>query len=60
MHVELEELLALRDGEGDAAVAAHVADCELCAAELDRLRALTAELRALPAERPEHDRQHLD
>jgi len=58
MHVELEELLALRDGEGDATVAAHVADCELCAAELDRLRALTAELRALPAERPERDLWH--
>jgi len=55
MHVELEELLALRDGEGSQAAASHLAGCAACAAELARLQELTAQLRGLPGERPDRD-----
>jgi hypothetical protein len=49
MHASVHELLSLRDDVVvDEAVAAHVRDCEECGVELSRLRALTAELRALP------------
>jgi hypothetical protein len=55
MHVSLEELLALRDGAAEAAVAAHLAVCPECAAELERLREIVESLRALPALEPERD-----
>lgn len=55
MHLELEELLALRDGEGSDAATAHVAGCAACAAELQRLQDLTVQLRELPVEKPERD-----
>jgi hypothetical protein len=55
MHVSLEALLALRDGEADTAVADHVAACAECAAELERLKGIRESLRALPELAPEHD-----
>lgn len=55
MHPTLDELLTIRDDEGDAAVAAHVAECPACAAELARLAALPDALAALPPARPESD-----
>lgn len=55
-HVGLEQLLGLRDGEPEAGVADHVAHCERCASELDRLHQTAALLRALPVRRPARDR----
>jgi len=55
-HVALEQLLGLRDGEPEAGVADHVAHCERCANELDRLHQTAARLRALPVRRPARDR----
>lgn len=51
---DLPELSAYLDGELDAAakqrVASHLATCQRCAASLTRLRALSADFRALPEE----------
>ena len=47
-HGTVEELLALRDGEGSAWTREHVAACAACAAELDRLEQVRSQLRALP------------
>ncbi len=55
MHPSLEDLLALRDGESAAETAAHVAGCPACSAEIERLKGVTASLRAIPAERPPRD-----
>ncbi len=55
-HATMEEVLALRDGEGAAWTIAHVAACAACAAELRRLEQLRARLRALPAYAPPRDR----
>jgi len=55
-HGTLEELLALRDGEGGAWVREHVALCAACAAELERLEQVRSQLKALPAFAPPRDR----
>jgi hypothetical protein len=55
-HGTLEELLALRDGEGSAWAREHVALCAVCAAELERLEQVRSQLRALPAFAPPRDR----
>jgi hypothetical protein len=55
MHLSLEELLAVRDGEGETEACRHVASCPACAAEVERLRAVAAGLAALPEPRPEVD-----
>jgi len=55
-HGTVEELLALRDGEGSAWVREHVAGCAACAGELLRLEQVRAQLRALPAFAPPRDR----
>jgi len=58
MHVSLENLLALRDGEiaadeaGLADAEAHLQSCPECTAELARLKRVRDELRALPPEIP--------
>lgn len=57
-HLNMEQLLQLRGpatdpGIGDAR--AHVASCEFCQAELDRLHQRVARLKALPALRPARD-----
>ena len=54
-HGTLEELVALRDGEGGAWTREHVASCTACAAELERLEQVRAQLRALPAFAPPRD-----
>ncbi|UCF19686.1 MAG: hypothetical protein JSU87_17510 [Gemmatimonadota bacterium] len=46
-HLEMDELLALRDGEGGASARAHVEACEGCQQELERLYQVRAQLRAL-------------
>lgn len=48
MHPKLEQLLDLRDGNGDAGVASHVRVCGRCSDVLAELRATAAALRALP------------
>lgn len=54
-HLNMEDLLALRDGEGSAEASAHVESCALCEAELSRLYRTRAELRALRAYGPPRD-----
>jgi len=55
-HCTMEELLAVRDGEGSAAARYHVDHCSACHAEVDRLHQVAAALRALPIQRPPRDR----
>jgi len=54
-HLAMEELLALRDGEGSAFARRHLESCELCRAELERLYQVRAQLRALPRYVPPRD-----
>ncbi len=54
-HGSIEELLALRDGEGSAWAREHVAACAACAAELQRLEQVRAQLKALPVFAPPRD-----
>ena len=49
MQPKLEELLALRDGDGAAATARHVEQCENCRAELEELEAPARALKDLPS-----------
>jgi predicted anti-sigma-YlaC factor YlaD len=55
MHPLLEDLLAFRDGDAAADVAAHLETCRECHAEVTRLTAMQRELLALPALEPERD-----
>lgn len=55
MHPDLEEILAVRDGEAAPEAARHIASCAQCARELERLRSVRDSLRAIPAEPPVHD-----
>ena len=49
MHPNLDELLALRDGDGDVEGSRHVRFCGQCGDELAELSAAAAALRALPS-----------
>ncbi len=51
-HLEMDELLGLRDGEGSAFARSHVESCEGCRGELERLYRVRSELRAMPTFRP--------
>jgi hypothetical protein len=51
-HLEMAELLALRDGEGWAFARSHIEECERCRQEVERLHRLRTELRALPTFQP--------
>ncbi len=55
MHPKLEELLALRDGEGPVDVERHVASCPRCQDGLDELKSVNSALRSLPPAAFEHD-----
>jgi hypothetical protein len=55
MHRTMEELLALRDGKAPPDVANHVAECDRCGAELERLRGLQRALCELPQLEPPGD-----
>jgi hypothetical protein len=56
MHANTEQLLNLRDGGAEsAAVREHVAGCEQCREEIERLSAMRESLRALPPVRPDAD-----
>ncbi len=54
-HLDMGELLALRDGEGNAAAGSHVESCDVCRAELERLNRVREQLRGLPTVSPERD-----
>jgi hypothetical protein len=56
MHCTMDDLIALRDGEGTRQAQRHLAECELCRMEFDRLHQRVAALKALPALRPPRDR----
>ena len=55
MHLSLEDLIAVRDGEASTDTVRHSASCPECAAEVDRLRSLREALAALPDESPPRD-----
>ncbi len=55
MHLNLDDLLAVRDGHAAPDATAHVSSCPECAAEVARLSAVRAALAALPEERPSRD-----
>jgi hypothetical protein len=54
-HLGMEELLALRDGEGSGFARTHVEACQDCQGEFERLNQVRAELRALPTFNPPRD-----
>jgi len=56
MHCTMDDLVAVRDGEGSAWARRHLEDCAACGAELDALYQRVAQLKALPALRPPRDR----
>lgn len=61
MHCTLEQLVALRDADastepGHAEAREHLATCEVCRAEADRLEQRVARLKALPVLVPSRDR----
>jgi hypothetical protein len=55
-HATIDELLALRDGEGSAWSKDHAASCMACSAELFGLEQVRARLKSLPAYAPPRDR----
>ncbi|HVH67985.1 MAG TPA: hypothetical protein VM716_08970 [Gemmatimonadales bacterium] len=56
MHCTMDDLLALRAGEGSVWARQHLDGCETCGVELERLYQRVAQLKALPARRPARDR----
>jgi len=55
-HCTTPELLAVRDGEGTAGAADHLAECTVCQRELELLNQRAAAMRALAPRRPPRDR----
>ena len=56
IHCSMDELLAIRTGEGTPAAIDHLNDCQDCMDELERLHQRVAALKALPAMKPPRDR----
>ena len=56
MHCTIEDLVAVRDGEGSVWARRHLEECADCRAERERLYQRVAQLKALPARRPSRDR----
>src|SRR5438445_13535645 len=56
MHCTMEDLLALRAGEGTTWARRHLEGCAACRAEVEALYQRVAQLKALPARRPARDR----
>lgn len=54
-HLSLEQILEVRDGVTAPEFESHLARCAACAAEIDRLRALAAAMKALPIAAPSRD-----
>jgi len=55
MHLNIDDLLAVRDGRADPDATAHADSCPECAAEVARLASVRDALAALPGERPARD-----
>ena len=55
-HCSMQDLVAIRDGEGSSAAREHLAACEACQRELELLHQRVAALKALPALRAPRDR----
>ena len=56
MHCTMDDLVAVRDGEGSIWARRHVEECDICRGEMDALYQRVARLKALPALRPPRDR----
>ena len=56
MHCTMDDLVALRAGEGSLWARRHSAACAACRGELEALYQRVAQLKALPARRPARDR----
>jgi predicted anti-sigma-YlaC factor YlaD len=56
IHCTMEDLLALKDGEGTAWARKHLAECDVCRREFDGQHQRVAQLRALPNLNPPRDR----
>ena len=56
MHCTMDDLGALQAGEASVWARRHIATCETCQTELERLYQRVAQLKALPALRPPRDR----
>lgn len=56
MHCTMDDLVALRGGEGSVWARKHLESCAACRGELDGLYQRVAQLKALPARRPARDR----
>src|SRR5260370_7088175 len=56
MHCTMDDLGALRAGEGSVWARRHISTCAACQAELEALYQRVAQLKALPALHPPRDR----
>jgi hypothetical protein len=56
MHCTMDELLAVRDGQGSQAALRHLDECDECCQELELLHQRVAALKALPGLTPPRDR----
>jgi hypothetical protein len=56
MHCTMDDLVAVRDGEGSVWARRHVEECATCRGEMDALYQRVAQLKALPVLRPPRDR----
>jgi hypothetical protein len=59
MHCTMDDLVAVRDGEGSVWARRHMEECGACRGELELLYQRVAQLKALPALRPPRDRWHV-
>ncbi|MFB3112443.1 MAG: hypothetical protein ACE10G_10455 [Gemmatimonadales bacterium] len=56
IHCTMDELLAIRDGQGSQGALRHLDECDECCHELELLHQRVAALKALPGLRPPRDR----
>lgn len=56
IHCTMDELLAIRQGEGSVAALDHLDDCDECREEMERIHQRVAALKALPTIAPPRDR----
>jgi hypothetical protein len=56
IHLTMDQLLAVRDGEGSAAARQHMEECAACRHEFERLHQRAAALKAMPVIAPPRDR----
>ena len=56
IHCTMDELLAIRDGQGSQGALRHLDECDQCCHELELLHQRVAALKALPGLRPPRDR----